>query len=682
MYIPYPHQEGCLSAVQEVRDRGIQRALVVMATGLGKTVTVAFDTKRWRERYETGRVLFLCHNNDILHQAKTTFEAVNGSGSTYGYFYGEEKHLHRTDFLFASFQTMERHRHLFNSDEFAYIVVDESHHSQANTFRSTVDYFRPKFLLGVTATPDRLDELDIREIFGKEVYYLPLEEAMARELVTPVDYRLLTDEIQLSGIIDTGHKRISLAMLNSKVFIPKRDEEIAKIITRHVSGLINPRVIVFCQSIKHCEHLAAHIPNSFAIHSRVPERERAVKLEMFRQGFIGTVLTVDAFNEGIDIPQANVVVFLRSTQSHTIFLQQLGRGLRKSDGKDKVLVLDFVANCERVKMVHTLWRMVDDASGRSGKDDKKRIEPMTLNVDSVEFAERIVPLLKLMEKIRPVMVSEIPLLRDEYSAKNPIPSNRAVAGSGEKYWWLCSTCGYEWQAKGYHRVNGSGCPACAGRVVTPANNLEAKYPALAREYSVRNELPANQMVSGTHKKVWWKCSTCQHEWQANVDSRTSRGTGCPGCAGTVVTTSNNLAVMNPELAKEYSSRNEAPSASISPKSSGKKVWWKCSICGHEWKATPCSRSSGNGCPACANRVVSTHNNLAASHYHLVAEYSSRNLLPADQVLPGSRNKLWWKCRDCGNEWEATAYHRAKGSGCQKCALAQIREKKQQNTKAI
>lgn len=438
MYIPHLHQEECLSAVQEVRDQSIRKALVVMASGLGKTVTVAFDTKRWRERYGMGRVLFLCHNNDILYQAKTTFQAINGPESAYGYFHGEEKHLHRVDFLFASFQTMERHRELFRTDEFDYIVVDESHHSQANTFRSTIEYFRPKFLLGVTATPDRLDELDIRDIFGKEVYCLPLEVAMVRGLVTPVDYRLLTDEIQLSKVIEIGDKRISLAYLNRRIFIPKRDEEIAKIITRHVSELEKPRVIVFCNSIKHCEHLAEQIPDSFAIHSQVPDRERAVKLEMFRQGVVGTVLTVDAFNEGIDIPQANVVVFLRSTQSHTIFLQQLGRGLRKSDGKDKVLVLDFVANCERIKMVRKLWHRIEDIRHTGEGRGAEQIAPMTLNMDGHQFDETLIRIFDILDKIDSIFyptwqeaaesskrlgVKNVDDYREKYKNDNRLPSD-------------------------------------------------------------------------------------------------------------------------------------------------------------------------------------------------------------------------------------------------------------------
>lgn len=402
MLTPFNYQQECLAVTEAMRRDHVKRALVVMASGLGKTVTAAFDARFWRQKH-SGRYLYLCHQNDILYQAKTTFEGIVDQGQTYGYFHGQEKSTDGADFLFASLQTMERHKESFDPCEFAYILVDESHHSSARTYRSTIEYFKPNFLLGVTATPDRLDELNIRDIYGEEVYSLPLDEAMARGLVTPVDYRLLTDEIQLSRHIETGNGRMSISKLNRKIFIPRRDEEIAKTIARHVSGLKDPRVIVFCNSVQHCDHLAKFIPNSFAIHSRVPQKERAVRLELFRQGLVGTVLAVDVFNEGIDIPQANVIVFLRSTDSSTVFLQQLGRGLRKNEEKEKVIVLDFVANCERIKMVHDLYELVE----RLKPDVQKRpqqssgLEPMILNINTSGFKEKVVPILKLLERVHP-----------------------------------------------------------------------------------------------------------------------------------------------------------------------------------------------------------------------------------------------------------------------------------------
>lgn len=670
MYKPYSYQLKCLNVLESVRATGLTRALVVMASGLGKTVTMAFDAKAFRERQGGGRVLFLCHNNDILYQAKTTFHAVNGPERTYGYFHGEEKHLHHVDFLFASFQTMERSRELFDPTEFAYIVVDESHHSQADTYRSTVEYFRPQFLLGATATPNRLDQLDIRELFGHEVYYLPLEEAIVRGLVTPVDYRLLTDEIVLSEELKAEDgSRVSLAELNRKVFIPRRDGEIAKIIARHTAGFQNPRTMIFCNSIRHCEHLAKFIPDSFAIHSKVPDRERAVKLEMFRQGIISTVLTVNAFNEGIDIPQANMVVFLRSTTSNTIFLQQLGRGLRKSDGKDKVIALDFVANCERIKMVHTLWRQIEDAAlqRRGGGDlNQATSSPMMLNVNSVNFTETIVPLLRLMDRVRPARVSEVEYLLKKYSSCNPIPADRAVAGSAMKYLWICSICSYEWQSQGSRRMQGRGCPSCANKVVTEKNNLAITHSELAKEYSIRNILPVTAVTAGTNKKLWWRCASCTYEWETRGADRVA-GKGCPSCARQRVTHLNNLTITNPELVKEYSSRNLIPATQVIA-STSKKLWWICQMCMHEWQAVGASRSRGVGCPSCTHRIVTTTNNLAVTYPKLSKEYSTRNALPATEVVAGSYAKYWWICGTCHHEWQVSGSHRIQGSHCPRCAV--------------
>lgn len=685
MYVPFSYQNECLDAIDAVRDEGLTKALIVMASGLGKTVTMAFSAKRMLERGGKRRVLFLCHNNDILYQAKTTFQAVNGMDHSYGYLNGEEKHLHYVDFLFASFQTMERSRDLFDPTEFAYVIVDESHHSQADTFSSTIEYFRPQFLLGATATPDRLDARDIRDIFGQEVFYLPLEDALAKGLLTPVDYRLLTDEIVLRQTLEMDDgSRVSLAELNRTIFVPRRDEEIAKIIARHTSEFESPRVMIFCTSINHCEHLAKFIPDSFAIHSRVPVRERAVKLEMFRQGIIGTVLVVDAFNEGIDIPQANAVVFLRSTISRTVFLQQLGRGLRMSEGKDKVIVLDFVANCERIKMVHNLWRKVDDAvlqQDRIGRIEKETSGPMMLNVNSVEFQETIVPLLKLMDRVRPQKISEIENLAKEYSPRNTLSAQLAIAGSFEKYWWVCQKCSHEWQAQGAHRKNGSGCPACAGRVATANNNLAVLYPMLAEEYSSVNPVLADQIVPGSHSKVVWRCGSCEHEWSTSVYARTKQLTGCPACTGNIVTGKNNLAVVYPELLEEYYVLNSLPPEKVSAKSH-LLISWRCKACSHIWRAPVYARVAGNGCPGCANKVVTATNNLAICYPVLAEEYSSRNELPAVKVVPSAKRKLWWKCKDCGHEWQATGYSRSKGSGCQMCALKAMRVRKQQKKSAI
>jgi superfamily II DNA or RNA helicase len=402
VFQPYPYQTECLEAINGAREEGRKKVLIVMASGLGKTVTMGFDAKKWLETHG-GRVLYLCHQNDILYQAKTTFEAILGGKHSYGFFHGDEKTAHRVDCLFASFATMVKHMRRFVPDEFDYIVVDESHHSHAETFKMVVEYFLPKFLLGATATPDRLDERNIRDIYGDEVYNLPLTTALARGLLTPVDYRLLSDEIQLSKKIETPEGRVSIRQLNRTVFVPKRDDEILQIVNKYAAQFENPRIIYFCSSVRHCNHLATVVPDCLPIHSRVPTKERGVRLELFRQGILSTALTVDCFNEGVDVPQANVLVFLRSTSSSTVFFQQLGRGLRVSQGKDKVLVLDFVANCERIRQVHELWKAVraeaEELSLAGSKAPKPPVEPMMLNIDGVNFDEKIVQILDVFKRL-------------------------------------------------------------------------------------------------------------------------------------------------------------------------------------------------------------------------------------------------------------------------------------------
>ncbi|MDO8590692.1 MAG: DEAD/DEAH box helicase family protein [bacterium] len=538
MIIPHPHQNDCLGCIADTRAKGGTRALIEMATGLGKTVMVAFDAQRYlKER--RGRVLYLCHKNDILYQARNEFESVIGLGRSYGFFHGREKNFHEVDFLFSSFDTMTGWLDMFDPDEFGYIVVDESHHSHADTYLKVIQYFRPNFLIGISATIDRMDKKDIRDVYGSPVFSLPLEKALAEGLLTPVDYRILTDEIQTTGILETPTGQLNISALNRSIFVQKRDEEIVKIIAEHTSKIENPKIILFCPSVKYCDHIATLIPDSLVIHSDIPDKERDIRLEMFRQDMVSTVITVDCFNEGIDIPRANVVVFLRSTASRTIFLQQLGRGLRKSEGKDKVIVLDFVANLERIKMIMEMSQVVEDLvkdraqSGDSLKNKSSVLTPITLELGTVLFEERQVSLTQLLERILPKTVADIPKLAREYSNKNILPSAQVPVQSSRKCWWYCSTCEYEWQTTPRFRYLPEGaistCPACAGDVPTEKNNLTITHPELAKEYSDKNPLPANKVVMNTSERILWKCFSCGFEWRTSGYRRAKDDRGCSRC---------------------------------------------------------------------------------------------------------------------------------------------------------
>ncbi len=411
MITPHWYQSDCLRAIRRAREKGAKEALIVMASGLGKTVTVAHDVLEFRKKNPKARVLFLCDKMETLRQVRTTFEVVNGSDQTYSFYLGKKKDAKLPQFVFAMLQTMRNNCKKFAPNEFDYVAVDESHHACAETYLDVVQYWKPKFLLGMTATPDRTDGQDICKVFGRPVFYLPIEEALAQDLLTSVDYHILTDEIKLPTSSQLHLGRLKLRKLNKQIFMPKRDEEITRIISRYIREVQNPRMIVFCESVEHSNNMAKFIPNALPYHSKISAEERTVRLGMFQSGLIPTLLVVDCFNEGVDVPPANVLVFLRSTSSPIIFLQQLGRGLRICEGKEKVLVLDFVANCERIKTVYDLWQEVKVKRERFLTRKPRAVrhqgvrypgkprEPFVVDGGQANFHEKVVRLMDIVRRI-------------------------------------------------------------------------------------------------------------------------------------------------------------------------------------------------------------------------------------------------------------------------------------------
>lgn len=364
VFEPYKYQNECLQSLTETREQGENKALILKASGLGKTVTSAFDVAIFLDSYsQESRVLYLCHRDHILKQAHETFLSVlGGDPENFGFFVGSERKSD-AQFLFATFQSITNCLNQFKPDEFDYIIIDEAHHGYADTYKRVVDFFNPVFLLGITATPERMDKKSIEEIFNNNVVFdLRIEQALARGLLTDVRYRIMSDEIIESNFAEFG-KNITLKELNKSLFFPKRDQEIVEIVGRKVleESVTNPKIMFFCSSIKHAENLGHEFPDIIPIHSQISPSERFKRESDFRSGVISKVAVVDQFNEGFDIPETNVLVFLRSTTSSRIFYQQLGRGLRPHSSKKFVLVLDFVANCERVVMVHELYEKVKRA---------------------------------------------------------------------------------------------------------------------------------------------------------------------------------------------------------------------------------------------------------------------------------------------------------------------------------
>ncbi len=403
------YQRECLAKVQEAVKSGEKRALVVMASGLGKTITSAFAVQKFFTARPFGRTLILCHSEKILRQSKAKYQEFFGAEYSYGMYVSNEKTLRQTDFLFATFQTMKEKRKDFPKDAFSYIVVDEAHHSKALTYFPTIRYFQPEFLLGLTATPDRLDGQKIEEIYGEPVYELGFVEAECRGLLTECDYELVLDDLSQEDIDKylESNEKLSIAQLNNTIFAPKRDEEIVRLIKKYSSEEGDPKTMIFCKTVEHARRITKLMGDGAAtVHKGQTDLANDLALNAFREGRIRTIISVQMLNEGIDVPDANVIVFLRNTVSPSVFFQQLGRGVRLSAGKKKVKVLDFVGNCERIQMVLQLKQDIDDfrikvplektCTHDKGAADTR--EKFTLNIATPEFKARTVDIIELLER--------------------------------------------------------------------------------------------------------------------------------------------------------------------------------------------------------------------------------------------------------------------------------------------
>lgn len=405
MYTPRPYQLDCLAALAKAREDGVKKGLVIMASGLGKTLTAAFDVRQFLETQPNARVLCLCHQEEILLQSKRKFQKVFGEEYSYGLYTGNYKTRHAVSFLFATFQTMRDHREEFPSDAFAYVLVDEAHHTSAETYQPTVDYFAPQFLLGLTATKDRMDGQDILDTYEQVLYEMDIYDGWNQDWLARVDYRIMLDDLNQEefekyvGPSASGEK-VSLSQLNRTIFAPQRDEDIVKSIREQLSDLENPSIFVFCSSIDHAKNMSHHFGGEAAvIHSGQSSALNEAVLSEFRAGKLRVVISVNMLNEGIDVPETDAIVFLRSTESSTIFFQQLGRGLRTGATKRAVRVLDYVANLERIS---TILEMEETAKKRlppiPTSSASPKPDPLIVNIPATKFRVERVELEQIIER--------------------------------------------------------------------------------------------------------------------------------------------------------------------------------------------------------------------------------------------------------------------------------------------
>ncbi len=335
---PRPVQRDALAALEQTRLQGFRRGLVVMATGLGKTWLAAFDAARPQFR----RVLFVAHREEILRQSLDVFRRVQPDADL-GMYYGGEKQPD-AHVLFASVQTLAGNLHRFSPDRFDYVVVDEFHHAAARSYRRVIDHFQPAFLLGLTATPNRMDGADLLALCSDNlVYECPLTEGVERGDLSPFRYFGIADDVDYTPIPWRGG-RFDLAVLTEAVETQERAQHALDVWRDKGGG----RTIAFCVTVTHADFTAEFFRRNgvaaVAVHSGPTSAPRVGSVERLRAGELQVICTVDVFNEGLDVPEVDTVLMLRPTDSPVVFLQQLGRGLRRSDSKDALTAIDFIGN--------------------------------------------------------------------------------------------------------------------------------------------------------------------------------------------------------------------------------------------------------------------------------------------------------------------------------------------------
>ena len=336
--MPNAMQRRALKELRRYRDMGVNKSLIVAATASGKTFLAAFDARN----FDAKRLLFIVHRDTILEDARKTFQKVFMSKRTYGLFIGSEQQL-EADFIFATNTMLATHLDNFDPSEFDYIVFDECHHITASTYQKIFSYFKPRFLLGLTATPERMDNEDVFGMFDRNVpYELRLRDAIKNDLVVPFKYYGVRD-----SMVDYSDKDKSKFL--TEYYTPEHCDFIAKEIEAHKpEGKL--KAIAFCRSIEHANLMASamsgmgYCTTALTGKNKTGERLKAYTDLQDEDNPLEIIFTVDILNEGIDVPAINMVLFLRPTESQTIFIQQLGRGLRKHGSKQFLTVLDFIGN--------------------------------------------------------------------------------------------------------------------------------------------------------------------------------------------------------------------------------------------------------------------------------------------------------------------------------------------------
>ena len=346
------YQQEAIDNLKRMCEDGKTIALLYHATGVGKTITAATDAKA-----VGGRTLFLVNALKLASQAKDTFAKV-WPEATLGEYTGSQKDISQT-VIFATVQSISKDLEKFSPTDFDYLIVDECHHAAANTYQKIFTYFHPKFILGLTATPERSDGEDMLELFQNVAHKMDLKTAVERGILVPIRCVRVKTNIDLTDVRINGIKYNSQD-LESKLFIPERNQLIVDTYLKYVNG---KKTVIFCASVDHAAEIAKLLRDNGVKAEAVSGRDRVEIrnkiLKDYETESTNVLCARDLLNEGWDSPHTTVLFMARPTMSKTIYLQQLGRGTRRCPGKDDLLVIDFVDNANMFNMPYSLHRVRD-----------------------------------------------------------------------------------------------------------------------------------------------------------------------------------------------------------------------------------------------------------------------------------------------------------------------------------
>lgn len=384
---PRQAQIEALQALEDTIAEEYSKAMVVMATGLGKTYLAAFLAKNFK------KILFIAHREEIIKQAKESFEKVLDKSG--GLFYGLEKDTSH-DMIFASIFTLSIQDHLkqFSKDEFDLIIIDEFHHAAAKSYERVIDYFNPTFMLGLTATPERTDGQDIFSICdGNVAYEITFIEAIRRGWLSPFKYIGIKDDIDYSKIRWLGQRYDQQQLL-----IEQLNEQRANYIFENWDKYKQTRTLAFCSSIEQADYLASFFKENGAkalsLTSETVGISRDEAIRRLEAREIDIIFTVDLFNEGVDIPLVDTLLFARPTESMVVFTQQIGRGLRKAAGKEKCVIIDLIGNYRSADMKLEVFH--DPKIEKKPQD----VLPIVPAMCEIEIETEVIDLLKELRKKR------------------------------------------------------------------------------------------------------------------------------------------------------------------------------------------------------------------------------------------------------------------------------------------